>query len=236
MAESDGRLQLEESWARVLSPEFDQPYMAELKQFLVEEKAAGRIIYPAGSLIFNALNSTPLENVKVVILGQDPYHGPGQAHGLSFSVLPGIPLPPSLRNIFKEVHDDLGLPMPDHGCLQPWADQGVLLLNATLTVERGKAGSHQGHGWEGFTNRVIEVVNSHRSGVVFMLWGSFAQQKAELVDPQKHCVLSAPHPSPFSARRGFFGCRHFSKANHWLQEQGATPINWALPPLSQLQH
>lgn len=235
MAENNSRLQLDASWAKFLEPEFEKSYMIELKKFLLAEKAAGKVIYPAGSLIFNALNSTPLDKVEVVILGQDPYHGPGQAHGLSFSVLPGVRQPPSLRNIFQELHDDLGVPIPDHGCLQPWAERGVLLLNATLTVERGNAGSHQGKGWETFTDRVIEVLNQERSGLVFLLWGSYAQQKGELIDQHKHHVLKAPHPSPFSAKRGFFGCHHFSRANAWLEKQGLQPVDWSLPPLAEMQ-
>lgn len=224
------QLQLDPSWAEHLAPEFDKEYMVELKRFLREEKAAGKRIYPAGSHIFNALNSTPLDKVKVVILGQDPYHGPGQAHGLSFSVLPGVKAPPSLRNIFRELHDDLQVPVPNHGYLQAWAERGVLLLNATLTVEHGKAGSHQGKGWEKFTDRVIQVLNRQRSGLVFLLWGNYAQQKGELIDQDKHHLLTAPHPSPFSARRGFFGCRHFSRANVWLKKEGLQPVDWSVPP------
>lgn len=222
------KLQLHPSWVRVLEPEFDQPYMQDLKAFLVAEKRAGKIIYPAGSLIFNALNSTPLDQVKVVILGQDPYHGPNQAHGLCFSVQPGVPLPPSLRNIYQEIQRDLGINMPSHGCLQSWAEQGVLLLNATLTVEQGNAGSHQRRGWELFTDRIIEALNKHQQGVVFLLWGSYAQKKGQLIDTTKHKILKAPHPSPLSAHRGFIGCGHFSQTNEWLKAQDKKPIDWSL--------
>lgn len=222
------KLQLHPNWVRVLEPEFDQPYMKDLKAFLVAEKRGGKVIYPAGSLIFNALNSTPLDQVKVVILGQDPYHGPNQAHGLCFSVQPGVPLPPSLRNIYQEIQRDLGINMPSHGCLQSWAERGVLLLNATLTVEQGNAGSHQGRGWEIFTDRIIEVLNKHQEGVVFLLWGSYAQKKGQLIDTTKHKVLKAPHPSPLSAHRGFIGCGHFSQTNEWLKAQGKKPIDWSL--------
>ena len=175
------------------------------------------------------------DSVKVVILGQDPYHGPNQAHGLCFSVLPGVPFPPSLLNIFKEINQDLGVPMPDHGCLQSWAEQGVLLLNATLTVERNRAGSHQGRGWEQFTDRAVQLLNEQRQGLVFLLWGSYAQKKGQFIDRQKHLVLEAPHPSPLSAHRGFFGTRHFSRTNDYLAQQGQAPIDWRLPPLSQLK-
>ncbi len=229
MSDTSSRLQLDASWAEPLKAEFEQPYMMELRNFLLAEKAAGKIIYPSGKLIFNALNSTPLDKVKVVILGQDPYHGPGQAHGLCFSVTPGVTPPPSLKNIFKEISSDLGLPIPTHGCLQSWAEQGVLLLNATLTVEGQNAGSHQGRGWEQFTDRIIQVLNSHRQGLVFLLWGSYAQKKAQLIDKSKHKILRAPHPSPLSAHRGFLGCRHFSQTNAWLQAHGQTPIDWSLP-------
>ncbi len=222
-------VKLHPRWLDWLGDEFDQPYMQALRDFLLQEKRRGRQIYPPGPQIFNALNSTPPEAVKVVILGQDPYHGPGQAHGLCFSVQHGVAIPPSLQNIFRELHDDLGLPIPGHGNLQHWADQGVLLLNAVLTVERGKAGSHQGKGWERFTDRVIEEINQRLEGVVFLLWGSQAQKKAARVDGRRHRVLKAPHPSPLSAHRGFLGCRHFSQANQWLEQQGREPVNWALP-------
>jgi uracil-DNA glycosylase len=219
-------------WSERLAEEFRQPYMASLAQFLAAEEAAGKSIYPPARRVFNALNSTPLGQVKVVILGQDPYHGPGQAHGLSFSVLPGTPTPPSLANMFKEIRTDLGVEPPAHGCLQAWADQGVLLLNSVLTVERGRAGAHQGMGWEEFTNSVIAAVNEQDQGVVFMLWGSHAHKKGRGIDHQKHRVLEAPHPSPLSAYRGFFGCQHFSRANQWLGERGLGAIDWALPQRS----
>lgn len=211
-----------------LEPEFEQPYMRQLKQFLLQQKQQGKVVHPASSQIFNAFNSAPLDQVKVVILGQDPYHGPGQAHGLCFSVQPGVAPPPSLKNIFKELQNDLQCPPPASGCLQAWADQGVLLLNATLTVEQGRAGSHQNQGWERFTDRAIEQLNQAREGVVFMLWGSYAQKKAAVLDRQRHLILQAPHPSPLSAHRGFFGCGHFSRANDYLRSRGETPIDWCL--------
>lgn len=216
-------------WTEHLSAEFRQPYMVALADFLAAEEEAGKVIYPARQHCFNALNSTALGEVKVVILGQDPYHGPGQAHGLCFSVRPQVAPPPSLVNIFKELNTDLGLPLPDHGCLQTWAGQGVLLLNTVLTVAHGQAGSHQGKGWETFTDRVIETVNRERRGVVFLLWGSHARKKSAMIDRQRHHVLEGPHPSPLSAYRGFFGCRHFSLANQWLTAQGFDPVNWQLP-------
>lgn len=223
------------SWRRVLESEFRKPYMAQLQEFLGQEKQAGKHIYPPSAQIFNAFNSTPFDKVKVVILGQDPYHGAGQAHGLCFSVLPGVRVPPSLRNIYKELHSDLGIEPAQHGCLQPWAEQGVLLLNATLTVEDSKAGAHQGRGWEQFTDAAIHALAEQREGLVFILWGSHAQKKGAFIDEQRHLVLRAPHPSPLSAHRGFFGTRPFSQANHWLQEQGAEPIDWALPPADFLR-
>ncbi|MEX2497979.1 MAG: uracil-DNA glycosylase [Wenzhouxiangellaceae bacterium] len=222
-------IDLHPEWLEALQPEFEQPHMRALKAFLVERKSAGAEIYPPGRLIFNALNSTPPSALRVVILGQDPYHGPGQAHGLCFSVRPGVRVPPSLVNIFKELHDDTGFQIPRHGYLQQWADNGVLLLNAVLTVERGRAGAHQGKGWEQFTDRVVEVVNRGERPVVFMLWGSQAQRKGANIDRSRHLVLTAPHPSPLSAHRGFFGCKHFSQANRWLEEQGLTPVDWSLP-------
>lgn len=209
-----------------LAEEFKQPYMTTLRQFLLERKSLGAVIYPPGELIFNALNSTPFEKVKVVILGQDPYHGPGQAHGLCFSVQDGVSLPPSLINIYKELASDLDCEIPTGGDLQHWADQGVLLLNAVLTVERGQAASHQGKGWERFTDRVVSALNDGRDGLVFMLWGSYAIKKGSVIDRGRHLVLTAPHPSPLSAYRGFFGCRHFSSANEWLCEKGEAPIDW----------
>jgi uracil-DNA glycosylase len=224
------RVQLEASWLRHLAPEFEKPYMRELRAFLQAEKAAGVQVFPPGAEIFNAFAHTPLERTRVVILGQDPYHGPGQAHGLCFSVRPGVALPPSLQNIFKELERDLGIPRPQQGCLIPWADQGVLLLNSVLTVAAGRAASHQGKGWETFTDCVVELVNRECHGVVFMLWGSYAQRKGAAIDRDRHCVLTAPHPSPLSAHRGFIGCGHFSAANTWLARQGQPPIDWGLPP------
>ncbi|MED5609578.1 MULTISPECIES: uracil-DNA glycosylase [Pseudomonas] len=229
MTESDDRIKLEESWKSALREEFDKPYMRELGEFLRREKAAGKVIYPPGPLIFNALNSTPLDKVKVVIIGQDPYHGPGQAHGLCFSVQPGVPAPPSLQNIYKELQRDLNIPIPNHGYLQHWAEQGVLLLNTSLTVEHSRAGSHAQAGWQHFTDRVIEVVNERCDGVVFLLWGSHAQSKQKLIDPRKHLILKSAHPSPLSAYRGFLGNGHFSRTNKFLEQNGKTPIDWALP-------
>ncbi|WP_334131770.1 uracil-DNA glycosylase [Silanimonas lenta] len=222
-------IQLEASWRARVGDYLLREDMRALAAFLRAEKAAGKAIYPPGRQMFAALDAVPFEAVKVVILGQDPYHGPGQAHGLSFSVPPGVPIPPSLLNIFKEIERDLGLPVPRHGCLAHWAAQGVLLLNAVLSVEAGKAGSHAGRGWEGFTDAVIEALSREREGLVFLLWGSYAQKKGELIDRQRHCVLKAPHPSPLSAHRGFFGCGHFGKANRWLQGRGLPPIDWSLP-------
>jgi uracil-DNA glycosylase len=218
---------IEEGWKEVLMEEFHSPYFSDLKQFLLEEKRV-YTIYPPGNLIFNAFKHTPFDRVKVVILGQDPYHGKGQAHGLCFSVPHGIPQPPSLVNIFKELHSDLGVPVPVHGNLEPWADQGVLLINATLTVRAGQAGSHQKRGWETFTNRVIERVSELKTGVVFLLWGRYAQAKQSLVDGSKHLVLKAAHPSPLSAYNGFFGCRPFSRTNAYLKQQGKEEIDWRL--------
>lgn len=228
MTVRDKKIDLHPSWLEHLSAEFEQPYMQHLKAFLLSEKQQGKIIYPASNNIFNAFNSTPLDQVKVVILGQDPYHGPNQAHGLCFSVQPGVRPPPSLQNMFKELHRDLGLAIPKHGCLQSWANQGVLLLNATLTVEQALAGSHQGQGWEVFTDKTIRLVNDHCEGVVFLLWGSYAQKKAAFINTKKHLVLKAPHPSPLSAHRGFIGCGHFSAANNYLQQCNKLPINWQI--------
>lgn len=227
-------VRLESSWLARLGSQFEQPHMRALAGFLRAGKQQGRAIYPPGAHIFAALDSTPFDEVKVVILGQDPYHGPGQAHGLCFSVPPGIPVPPSLANIFREIERDLGIPPADHGCLLPWARQGVLLLNAVLTVEGGRPGSHQGRGWEEFTDACIEALGREREGLVFMLWGSYAQRKGRLLDGRRHCVLKAPHPSPLSAHRGFIGCGHFSHANAWLARGGKTPIDWRLPPAEQL--
>jgi uracil-DNA glycosylase len=227
---ADTEVRLEASWKAALADQFEQDYMQALRRFLAGEKRAGRVIYPPGDRIFAALDLCPLPQVKVVIIGQDPYHGPGQSHGLCFSVLPGTPQPPSLINIFREINDDLGTPQrrldTSRGCLEPWARQGVLLLNAVLTVEQARAGSHQGKGWERFTDRIVEILNEQREHLVFMLWGAYAQRKGAMVDRRRHCVLSAPHPSPLSAHRGFFGCRHFSQANRYLVEHGITPIDW----------
>lgn len=233
---AERQIQLEESWKTRLAPEFSRDYMHELREFLLTRKNEGAVIYPPGGKIFNALNSTPFDSVRVVILGQDPYHGPGQAHGLSFSVPLGVPTPPSLLNIFKEIEDDLGLPAPDHGYLRHWAEQGVLLLNSVLTVERGRAGAHQGKGWERFTDHVIRVLNAERDGLVFLLWGNYALQKGSVIDRRRHHVLTASHPSPLSARRGFFGCAHFSRANQWLEAHGQPPIDWSLPLDSGMEH
>jgi uracil-DNA glycosylase len=216
-------------WQAALQPEFEAPYMQALKQFLRSEKDKQKVIYPHSANWFHALETTPLNEVKVVILGQDPYHQPGQAHGLCFSVQPGIKIPPSLMNIYKELDSDLGIKPVNHGYLESWARQGVLLLNAVLTVEESNANSHQGKGWEQFTDKVIETINEQRNNVVFMLWGSYAQRKGSVIDPRKHLVLTAPHPSPLSAHRGFLGCRHFSQANQYLEDHGQTPINWQLP-------
>lgn len=224
-------IKLEESWKSRLHSEFSSPYMKSLKQFLLAEKAKGKAIFPKGTEYFRALDLTPLEDVRVVILGQDPYHGDGQAHGLCFSVRQNVRIPPSLINIYKELQTDLGIQPARHGFLESWAKQGVMLLNSVLTVERAIAASHQGRGWEQFTDSVIRTVNEKDEPVVFMLWGSYAQKKAAFVDRSKHLVLKAPHPSPLSAHRGFLGCRHFSQANSFLKEKGLPPINWQLPAL-----
>lgn len=225
-AEKSG--QLHPSWQAVIGQEFDKPYMQALRAFLKQEKALGKVIFPPGSLIFNAFNHTPFDQVRVVIIGQDPYHGPNQAHGLSFSVPNGVKPPPSLVNIFKEIESDLGIKMTGRGDLSPWAEQGVLLLNATLTVEQANAGSHQKRGWETFTDAAIASLNQHREGLVFVLWGSYAQQKGAAIDATKHLVLTSVHPSPLSAHRGFFGQHQFSRINQYLEQQGQLPINWAL--------
>ncbi len=231
---SEDRLKLDPSWKARVGDYFERPEMKALSEFLRTELRAGKAIYPPAKRIFAALDTTPFEQVKVVILGQDPYHGPGQAHGLCFSVLPGVQPPPSLVNIFVEIERDLGVARPDHGCLLPWARQGVLLLNSTLTVERGRAGSHQGKGWEGFTDSVVDHLNREREGLVFLLWGSYAQAKGKLVDRQRHLVMKAPHPSPLSAHRGFIGCGHFGETNRYLRENGQQPIDWQLPPKGEL--
>lgn len=219
---------IEESWKKVLGEEFDKPYFRALKSFLVEEKQRV-MVYPPGKNIFEAFNRTPFHSVKVVILGQDPYHGAGQAHGLCFSVPGGVAFPPSLQNIFRELQTDLDIPYPKSGNLSRWADQGVLLLNATLTVRANQAGSHQKQGWESFTDGAIQKLSEQRSKLVFLLWGKFAQNKKSLIDLSRHYVLEAPHPSPLSVYRGFFGCAHFSKANRLLVENGIKPIDWNLP-------
>lgn len=226
------RIQLEPSWKAHLLPEFSKPYMQDLRAFLQREQKSKKTIYPRGPEYFAALNACPFDKVKVVILGQDPYHGPRQAHGLSFSVRPGVDIPPSLVNIFKELKNDLGIEPPAHGYLQSWAEQGVLLLNATLSVEAGRAGSHQNKGWETFTDAIIDHLNRERNGLVFVLWGNYAQKKGAFIDESRHFVLKGPHPSPLSAHRGFFGCKHFSKINAYLKERGEAPIEWNLPPLS----
>ena len=218
-------VKIESSWKNLLNDEFEKEYFIELTEFVRQEYQVNRI-YPPGSQIFNAFDHCKLDDLKVVILGQDPYHGANQAHGLCFSVNEGIPMPPSLLNIFKEIKSDLGKPIPPHGNLTRWANQGVLLLNATLTVRAGLAGSHQKKGWEIFTDAVIQKISNHKSQVVFMLWGSYAQQKQALIKETIHCVLKAPHPSPLSAHRGFFGCKHFSKANEYLTSKGLPIINW----------
>ena len=227
---SESRVKLEPSWKKRVGDYLERPEMLALSEFLRAELRAGKTIYPPPKRIFGALDATPFEQVKVVILGQDPYHGPNQAHGLCFSVLPGVAVPPSLENIFKELERDLAIPRPEHGCLLPWAQQGVLLLNAVLTVERGKPESHKGKGWEGFTDAVVDALNREREGLVFLLWGSHAQNKGKLVDGRRHRVLKAPHPSPLSAHRGFIGCGHFSATNAWLREREQAPIHWLLPP------
>jgi uracil-DNA glycosylase len=234
MAEADVRsVRLHESWRAPLGAEFASLYMQELKRFLLAEKAAGKSIFPKGGEWFAALDLTPLDEVRVVILGQDPYHGPGQAHGLCFSVRPGVRTPPSLVNIYKELESDLGVKPARHGFLEHWAKQGVLLLNAVLTVEMGRAAAHQGRGWERFTDAVVRLVAARPDPIVFMLWGSYAQKKAAFVQSVEqgghHLVLKAPHPSPLSAHNGFFGCRHFSQANAFLVARGLAPIDWALP-------
>ncbi|MDI9238336.1 uracil-DNA glycosylase [Lysobacter sp. LF1] len=228
------RVRLDPSWKDRIGDYLQRPDMQSLSAFLRDRKAAGARIYPPGQNIFAAFDATPFEAVKVVVLGQDPYHGPGQAHGLCFSVLPGVPVPPSLDNIFKEIQRDLGIARPDHGCLLPWARRGVLLLNAVLTVEEGRAGAHQGKGWEGFTDHVVDVLNREREGLVFLLWGSYAQAKGKVIDPRRHRVLKAPHPSPLSAHRGFLGCGHFSATNEYLARNGQSPIDWSLPPRAEL--
>ncbi|MBX9400710.1 uracil-DNA glycosylase [Lysobacter sp. BMK333-48F3] len=234
MSDGDRDIKLDPSWKARIGDWFGREDMQSLSRFLRERKNAGARIFPPGPQIFSAFDATPFEQVKVVVLGQDPYHGYGQAHGLCFSVQPGVAVPPSLDNIFKEIQRDLGIARPGHGCLLPWARRGVLLLNAVLTVEEGRAGAHQGKGWEGFTDHVVDVLNREREGLVFLLWGSYAQAKGKVIDPRRHRVLKAPHPSPLSAHRGFIGCGHFSAANEYLARQGLAPIDWTLPPREQL--
>ncbi|MGO1000661.1 uracil-DNA glycosylase [Lysobacter sp. CA196] len=234
MNDADREPKLEPSWKARVGDWFAREDMQSLSRFLRERKAAGARIFPPGPQIFSAFDATAFEQVKVVILGQDPYHGYGQAHGLCFSVQPGVPVPPSLDNIFKEIQRDLGIARPDHGCLLPWAQRGVLLLNAVLTVEEGRAGAHQGKGWEGFTDHVVDTLNREREGLVFLLWGSYAQAKGKVIDAGRHRVLKAPHPSPLSAHRGFMGCGHFSAANEYLTRYGKGPIDWTLPPRDAL--
>ncbi|RDJ00564.1 uracil-DNA glycosylase [Dyella solisilvae] len=231
---TEDRVRLEPSWKDRIGDYLQRPDMQALGDFLRAEKQAGKVIYPPGPEIFAAFDHTPFDAVRVVILGQDPYHGPNQAHGLCFSVRPGIPAPPSLQNIFKEIRRDLDIAPPDHGCLTPWADRGVLLLNAVLTVEQAQAASHQGKGWEGFTDAAIDALNRGREGLVFMLWGSYAQRKGQLIDGDRHCILRSVHPSPLSAHRGFLGCGHFSAANRYLESRGVAPIDWSLPARAEL--
>ncbi len=228
--EALARVQLDESWKAALASTFLQPYMANLREFLAEQRKLGKTIYPPAGEYFNALNTTPLSQVKVVILGQDPYHGAGQAHGLCFSVRRGVAVPPSLQNIYRELFNDVGAQPVRHGDLSSWAAQGVLLLNSVLTVEAGMPASHQGRGWELFTDEIIKVLNEQCENLVFLLWGSYAQKKGQHIDTNKHLVLKATHPSPMAANRGgFFGCKHFSQTNAYLAEHGLEPINWALP-------
>ncbi len=229
MGSASSAVQLPESWLAYLKDEFDQDYMKSLRQFLIQEKKAGKTIYPPSNLMFNAFNSIEFDQVKVVVLGQDPYHGPGQAHGLSFSVPQEVKVPPSLMNIFKEIHRDLDIAPASHGCLQHWANQGVLLLNATLSVQAGMAGSHQNKGWEQFTDQVVAALNEHREQLVFLLWGSYAQKKGKFIDRNRHLVLASPHPSPLSAHRGFIGCGHFGEVNRYLMANQQQAIDWSLP-------
>ena len=232
---SGEKVRLEPSWKARIGDYLQRPEMQSLAGFLRAEKQAGKPVHPPGPEIFAAFEHAPFDAVRVVILGQDPYHGPDQAHGLCFSVRPGLRVPPSLDNIFKEIQRDLSIDRPDHGCLIPWADQGVLLLNSVLTVEGGRAGSHQKKGWEGFTDAAVEALNREREGLVFLLWGAYAQRKGQLIDSRRHCVLQSVHPSPLSAHRGFIGCGHFSTANRYLESHGQPPIDWSLPPRAALQ-
>lgn len=225
MSDAAARVQIEAGWKAALMSQWDKPYFQRLRGFLLEEKQAGQLIYPPGKLIFNAFNLTPYDQVKVVIIGQDPYHGPGQAMGLSFSVPTGVRPPPSLKNIYKELATDVGIQMPTHGNLEPWAAQGILMLNSMLTVRASQAGSHRGKGWEQFTSSVIKTLNDHREGLVFLLWGRYAQEKGAVIDTSRHLVLKAAHPSPL-ARNAFSGCKHFSQTNAYLESRGQAPINW----------
>lgn len=227
-------IKLEESWKTLLNPEFARDYMQNLRAFLRAELAAGKNIFPKGAEYFAAFDHTPVDRVKVVILGQDPYHGPGQAHGLCFSVRPGVPVPPSLVNIYKEMQSDLGISQPGHGCLLPWADQGVLLLNSVLTVQAHNAASHRGRGWESFTDHIIAELNRIHDHLVFILWGGYAQKKGAKIDRDRHLVITSPHPSPLSSHRGFFGSRPFSQANAYLEKNGKNPINWQLPDAGEI--
>ena len=231
----DDRIKLEASWKQKVGDWLQRDDMQALACFLRERKAAGARIFPPGPQIFAALDATPFDRVKVAILGQDPYHGFGQAHGLCFSVQPGTAVPPSLDNMFKEIQRDLGIARPDHGYLMPWAQRGVLLLNSVLTVEEGRAGSHQGRGWEGFTDHIVDVLDRERDGLVFLLWGSYAQAKGKVIEQPRHRVLKTTHPSPLSAHRGFLGCGHFSATNDYLARSGKAPIDWSLPPRAELQ-
>jgi uracil-DNA glycosylase len=234
MTAIDDRTRLEPSWKARVGDYLKRDDMQALAAFLRERRARGVRVYPPGPQIFAALDATPFDAVKLVILGQDPYHGPGQAHGLCFSVQPGVPVPPSLDNIYKELQRDLGIARPSHGCLLPWARQGVLLLNAVLTVEDGHPGAHAGKGWEGFTDHIVDTLNREREGLVFLLWGAYAQKKGAVIDTRRHRVLKAPHPSPLSAHRGFLGCGHFSAANEYLARHGQAPIDWRLPAIEAL--
>ena len=227
-------IKLPTSWKNILEDVFTQTYMKDLKVFLKKNLDLGKIIYPKPSEYFQAFYSIDFDKVKVVLLGQDPYHGAGQAHGLCFSVKPNVEIPPSLNNIYTELERDLQIPPAKHGCLNAWAKQGVLLLNSVLTVEARKPGSHQNRGWEFFTDRVISLLNEKRENLIFLLWGSYALKKGSIVDREKHLVLTSPHPSPLSANRGFFGCSHFSKTNNWLKQKGLSPIKWELPPIESL--
>lgn len=222
----DKKIKLEESWKQKLADEFEKHYMLELKNFLKKEYQNDKTIYPSGDEYFAALNMTPFDKVKVVLIGQDPYHGEGQAHGLCFSVRSNVPIPPSLQNIFKELNNDLGIKIPNHGCLTSWAQQGVLLLNAVLTVEKARPASHQGKGWERFTDKIIQLLNDERNNLIFVLWGSYAQKKGAIIDRSRHLVIEAPHPSPLSVYRGFFGTKPFSKINNYLKSKGQAEINW----------